>query len=96
MTTRAPRESARQRDARILREAFENTYGDLNADQLKNAVLENLRQIEDYQEQKKASNSVFNEQIKDKKDAIQYCRERVDFLSGEAMVAAADELLAED
>lgn len=90
------RESTRAREARILREAFEATYGDLNSDQLKNAVIQNLREIEDFQEQKSASNSSFNELIKDKKKAIQYCRERLDFISGEAMVQAADELLEED
>ncbi|MDD3412594.1 MAG: hypothetical protein PHY47_01205 [Lachnospiraceae bacterium] len=96
MTQPQRRESARERNARILREAFEATYGDLNAEQLKNAILENLRAIEDFEEQKKAASATFREQIKDKKDAIQYCRERIDFISGEAMVRAADELLEED
>jgi hypothetical protein len=93
---RQPRESARERNARILRDAFENEFGDLSQDQLKNVVLLKLTEIEDLQDQKKASNDSFKDQIKDKKDAIQYCRERVDFLVGETMVAAANDLLEDE
>ena len=93
---RQPRESARERNARILREAFENEFGDLTQDQLKNVVLLKLTEIEDLQEQKKAANDTFKDQIKDRKDAIQYCRERVDFLGTEVMRERANELLGED
>lgn len=92
------RESTAERRARMLRETFEGQYGDHTVPELKNTILVILNEKEDLEEQKKAHNDSFKELIKEKKDALQYCRERIVFLNEEErtgdLEAQADRLLS--
>ena len=79
--TRQPKESAAQRRAREMREAHEGTYGALDVESLKNSIVRILNEIEDHEEEKKALGQSWSAVIKNKKEAIQYCRERLDVLN---------------
>lgn len=91
------RETVAERNARILRETFEGQYGEYTVPELKNAILLLLNEKEDLEEQKKAHNDSFKELIKEKKDALRYCRERIVFVQEEerrgGLEAEADAIL---
>lgn len=91
------RESTAQRRARELRETFEGQYGDYTVPELKNTILLLLNEKEDLEEQKKAHNDSFKELIKEKKDALRYCRERIVYVQEEerrdGLEAEADRIL---
>ena len=78
------RESTRERKARELRERHEGMFGDLNIDQLKDAIVRSVKMIEDFKESKKAAAKSWNDQIKEKTEEIQYCSERIDYLNAES------------
>lgn len=87
----------RERRATYLRDTFEGQYGELTDEELKTELLQVLRVKKDLEEQKKASADGFNEQIKDKKDAIDYITERIDYVMTDGarleLENQADELL---
>lgn len=80
-------ESATRRNARIIRETHEGTFGDMSVAQLKDAIVQQVVQIQDFKESKKAENKAWSDQIKEKQDGIQYCTERIDYVNHEAAVA---------
>lgn len=81
-------EHRREKHAAKLRELYEPVYEDFEEPQLKDEILRLLTQQKDLEEQKKAQNDSYNDLIKEKKEAIEFCRERVDFLRHEEGVAA--------
>lgn len=88
MTAEERAERSRERRAAALRETYEPQYEDLTQAQLKDEVMRLLTQKQDFEESKKAQNASYNDLIKEKKDAIEFCRERVDYLQHEEAVAA--------
>ena len=82
----------RERRAEQLRETYEPQYEDLSQVQLKDEIVRLLTQQKDLEEQKKAHADAHSSLIKEKKDAIEYCRERIDYLQHEEAVAAQLEL----
>ena len=82
-------EKRREKRAAMLRDAYEPVYEDFSQDQLKDEILRLLTQQKDLEEQKKIQNDSYNDLITEKKDAIEFCRERIDYLQHEEGVAAA-------
>ena len=88
MTAEERAERRRERRAEQLRDEYEPQYEDFSQAQLKDEVLRLLTQQQDLEEQKKAHADSHNELIKEKKNAIEYCRERIDYLQHEEAVTA--------
>ena len=88
MTAEERAERRRERRAEQLRDEYSPQYEDFSIAQLKDEVLRLLTQQKDSEEQKKAQSDAYNSVIKEKKDAIEYCRERIDYLQHEEAVAA--------
>lgn len=71
----------------ILRETYEGQFGAYTVEQLDEEIRNALKFKMDKIAEKKETAGIFNEQIKDYDDLVQYCVERVDFLRHEAQVA---------
>jgi hypothetical protein len=81
-------ERRRERRAEQLRDTYEPVYEDFSEVQLKDEILRLLTQKQDLEEEKKAHADAHNALIKEKKEAIEFCRERIDYLRHEEAVAA--------
>lgn len=87
------RESAAERNARILAETYEGDYGDLTISELEGKVIFLLDEVDDLSEQRKAHMDSFKELVDDKLSAIKYCRERRHYLRGANLEDQATQLL---
>lgn len=86
MTAEERSERRRERRAEQLRDEHEPQYGELTIEELKNEILRLLTQQQDLEEQKKAQADSYNALIKEKKGALEYCRERIDFIQHQEAV----------
>jgi hypothetical protein len=69
-------ESAEERRARELSEAYGDQYEEATESELKTRIVDLLDEIDDTTEQRKAHMDTMKDLIDNKKDELQYCRER--------------------
>lgn len=96
---RQPRETAEEKKARELREAYEETYTNHDESQLKTRIVNLLDEIDDDAESRQAQMDTWKELIDCKKDELTYCRQRRQYLQsaqGHAeLESQANEILEE-
>jgi hypothetical protein len=73
---RQPRETAEEKKARELREAYESVYENHDEAALKTRIVNLLDEIDDHAEQRQAHMDTMKDLIDDKKDELMYCRQR--------------------
>lgn len=91
-------ESAEERRARELSEAYSDQYEESTEAELKTRIVDLLDEIDDTTEQRKAHMDTMKDMIDGKKDELQYCRERRQYVQSAQgrtqLETQADELLA--
>jgi len=78
---RQPRETAEEKKARELREAYESVYENHDEVALKTRIVNLLDEIDDNDEQRQAHMDTMKGLIDDKKDELLYCRQRRQYVT---------------
>jgi hypothetical protein len=87
LTPQEKAERKAEKRAEKLREDYEHVYEEHSEDQLKEEIHRLLMSKRSVELDKEETMAGFNDVINQKKDAIEYCTERIDYLRQQALNA---------